>query len=161
MASLGVPDWDVVIVGDGSGSSRDRAAGWASWSCERAPGRVERWFGAANRGTVNFAEVMAYLQPLTAFSGAEADRREKGRTPRVCRVHVVTDSKYVRDTGASEASTPLRNVGPWAAIRAFSRQGFLIRWHWIARGTDALNEAADELSRRARLAIEAAGREAS
>src|SRR4051812_31047554 len=60
LARLGIGSWDFVIVGDGSGSGYHSEAGWAAVSVERATGERLVWDGAVNRGTVNFAEVMAY-----------------------------------------------------------------------------------------------------
>src|SRR5207344_186670 len=95
LVRLGIEEdeWDFLIVGDGSGSGYDRAAGWASVSIERQTKERRVWWGAVNAGTVNFAEAMAYLQPLNWLACREDDKRRNGRR-KLWRVHIVTDSMY-------------------------------------------------------------------
>lgn len=144
-------DWDFLIVGDGSGSNWNREAGWAAVSVERVTMERLVWYGAMNRGTVNFAEVMAYLQPLNWLAAREADRRGKGRQrSRACRVHIVTDSEYASNTGGSANRMVAKNGALWAAFDVFARQGFVLNWHWVRRDDCALNTYCDELSKLAR-----------
>jgi len=149
---LNITRWDYVIFGDGSGSNWDREAGWAAITVERLTMERLLWDGCVNRGTVNFAEVMAYVQPMSWISARAEEARGKGNFRKVPHeVHIVTDSQYVRDTGKGEGRTMVKNAALWSALDVFKRQGFIFRWHWIRRGSAALNDLADAYSRAARL----------
>lgn len=151
LARVGVDAWDFLIVGDGSGSSWTRGAGWASVSVERATGERIVWTGAVNRGTVNLAEIMAYLQPLEWLASREADRLSRNPAGlRTYDVHILTDSQYCRDTGSSSGRVVRKNAGLWVAFDAFARHGFALHWHWLRRDECDLNKFCDALSRAAR-----------
>lgn len=150
-------NWDFIVFGDGSGQSwqKDCGAGWGSISIEksRIPGGMpERhvWTGQMNRGTVNIAEIMAYLQPLNWLAAREEDKRQNGGTFKAFNIHLITDSQYCRDTGESDKQIRNRNEGLWAVFDAFKRRGFVLNWHWIRRETVGLNWYADMLSKLAR-----------
>jgi ribonuclease HI len=146
-------EWDFLIVGDGSGSNWNYQSGWASISIEKETLKRRAWYGAMNCGTVNFSEMMAYLQPLNWYVAAEANRRSKSGKVRFRDVHIVTDSKYCRDRGESPDSAPRRNSALWRVFDEFKRHGLLLHWHWIPRASVALNVYADKLSKEARLAL--------
>lgn len=148
-----ITHWDYVLVGDGSGSHWGQQAGWACVSVERATMERLVWAGAVNRGTVNLAEIMAYLQPLTYFVGREEDRRKAGGKTCAYNVHIVTDSEYCRNTGRTRSAMMSKNAGLWACLNGMSRQGMVITWHWLRRDMCALNRFCDELSRLSRQMI--------
>lgn len=151
---LKIVAWDIILIGDGSGSGWGREVGWASVSLEKTANERLVWVGAANRGTVNFAEIMAYLHPLTYFA-AKADEKRKAAGGRTIayNVHVVTDSQYCRDTGRTRSAMTSKNTGLWACLSALGRQGLVLHWHWLRRDTNAENVFCDKLSRLARLWI--------
>lgn len=152
----GIQSWDILLVGDGSGGDWDNPCGWASVSIERAPltGNLEPerrcWHGGMNFGTVNVAEIMAYVQPLNWFVAREEERHRKGRRRAVHQVHIFTDSQYCRDMGGSADRQITKNGVFWSAFDTFARQGFLLYWHWIRRDDVALNVYADLLSKMSR-----------
>jgi ribonuclease HI len=148
LARFGVRDWDIVLVGDGSGSTWERAMGWGTVSVERSSGTVRRWCGMASHGTNNVAEILAYVHPLLHF--AEVPDR-----PRLLRVHIVTDSQYVRDAGRRRGAGVKRNLALWAAVQAVERQGLVLFWHWLERDSHPANVHADALSRFCRKLLEA------
>ena len=152
---LGIADnWDILVIGDGSGSNWNREAGWSAVSIERITGERQVWYGAMNRGTVNFAEIMAYLQPLGWLSAREEEKRSSGKTrTRAYRVHIITDSDYCRQMGSSGKRGQVKNAALWAAFDVFRRQGFVLFWHWIPRASCGLNEYSDSLSKLARLLV--------
>jgi ribonuclease HI len=151
---LHIDRWDLLIVGDGSGSDWKRAAGWASVSIDRLTMERRTWCGAVNRGTVNFAEIMAYLQPLEFYATQEIDRRKDGRSVRPRYIHILTDSEYCKNTGNAKGGFAKKNAGLWSIFTVFERLGFVIRWHWIRRSSVGLNLYADAVSRAARLTVE-------
>ena len=150
LASLEISNWDFLIVGDGSGSNWDREAAWTSVSIERVTGERIVWYGGLNRGTVNFAEIMAYIQPLNWLVTREEDRRRKNRKPRVQRIHIITDSDYCRQVGNRKDKNVTKNAALWAVFDVFVRQGLCIEWHWLRRNACDLNTYCDQLSKLAR-----------
>jgi hypothetical protein len=94
---------------------------------------------------------MAYLHPLTYFSGREEERRNNGGRTRAYKVHIITDSEYCRYMGNSMKRSKAKNAALWAMLDVFRRQGFVLFWHWIRRATCELNEYNDSLSKLARL----------
>lgn len=146
---LGISKWDFVIVGDGSGSGWTREAGWASVSIERETGERQIWSGCVNRGTVNFAEAMAYMQPLTWLAAREAERRKSART-RAWQVHIITDSEYCQTAGTNGCRSSASNSALWAAFSAFNMAGLILQWHWVPRDSCELNRLCDAVSKVAR-----------
>lgn len=145
------PDgWDILIFGDGAGSNWLRECGWASVSIERETMERRVWYGGANVGTSNFAELMAHLQPLTWLLGREADRlKDPKARRRALRVHVITDSSYCEDLGSSTARTKPKNVLLWRILEDCRRHGLIVAWHWLPRNTLDLTESVDKLSKAA------------
>lgn len=145
---LGIERWDYLIVGDGSGSNWGRAAGWASVSVERLTMERLVWTGAMNLATVNFAEIMAYVQPLSYLVSREIERRGKNRVRLVAhKVHIVTDSQYVANTINGKDRTMAKNAALWASLDVFSRLGFTLTGHWLGRDGCGLNNYSDKLSK--------------
>ncbi|MCI0421517.1 MAG: hypothetical protein L0312_20210 [Acidobacteria bacterium] len=153
---LTIPNnWDFILVGDGSGSNWNRACGWGCVSIEKLTMERLVWEGGLNRGTVNFAEIMAYIQPLNWLVAREAERRSKHQTRRnVTRIHIVTDSQYCRNTGSSSNRNLPRNSALWSLFDIFTRHGFLLYWHWIPRDDVVLNTYVDQLAKFARQRVE-------
>ena len=84
---LALPDFDLLLVGDGSGTVYDRPAGWACVAYERCTGRVVLHAGAASGGTNNFAELVPYVQALWSY------HQQHGQPAAPVRVQVVSDSE--------------------------------------------------------------------
>ena len=150
-AKIGPKDiWDWLLVGDGSGSTWDRAAGWACISVTRMNGQLfvdDSSHGASLRGTNNCAEIMAYVLPLSAVMSSLPD------SDRFRQVHIFTDSEYTQTTGnrVQSGATPDKNALLWETFRAAKRAGLVLRWHWLPRATHGFNRYADDLSRRSRV----------
>lgn len=105
-----------------------------------------------NRGTVNMAEIMAYFQPLNWYA-AEIDKIRHTGTgcTKSYRVHIITDSDYVRKQGSSGNLMPNRHGSLWRVFEDFQRQGIVLTWHWIPREDVLLNKYVDAVSKVARL----------
>lgn len=153
LARLGIRDWDCLLIGDGSGSMWGNPVGWACVALERTAFARRLFYGAMNDGTVNVAELMAYLAPLNWYTGmvnkAEGKAGNRGRA--VYHVHVVTDSEYVVKLMSEGGDQPTANVMFWAAFSLLRRQGFQLNWHFLPRDDVALNRFADALSKAARI----------
>ncbi len=151
--SLNIASWDVLLVGDGSGSVWGRPCGWGCVSIERLTPQGEElrrriWYGAVNNGTVNVAEGIAYLLPLLWIHSLTLDQTH-GR-PRFTRVHVLTDSQFVEMMGNKADTVRNKNGILWSAYNALKRVGVNITWHWVGRNEVALNQYADLLSKLSR-----------
>lgn len=150
---LGIKEWDHLIIGDGSGSTWDHAIGWASVTITRATDRYKIRWGGMDTGTVNFAEIMAYLQPLTFLQSEAENKRERTGGRRSAQIiHIITDSQYCQLTGDSRSRmiSANKNGGLWRCFDVFQRQGFVLHWHWMARERSNLNSYVDKLSKLAR-----------
>lgn len=146
-----ITQWDVLIVGDGSGSGWDSACGWACVLVDRATRGRRLFYGAMNAGSVNFAETMPYLQALNWYDqhgGGKARLKEQG----FLRVHIITDSQVIARWGteALNGALPRKHIVMWAGLKEFRRLGYCIDFHWANRSTSLLNWASDLIAGMAR-----------
>lgn len=145
-----IKTWDLLLVGDGSGSSWGKECGWGCVSIEHETMSRRVWHGAMNDGTINFAEIMAYLQPLTWYVSRELHRRKKGQKVKLQQVHILTDSSYAAHSPDRDLASSANSL-IWQVFKQFAAQGIIVHWHWIRRETVDLNLFADQLSKNARL----------
>ncbi len=156
LARLEIEAWDLLLVGDGSGSKWDYPCGWACTALEHDSLERKAFYGAMNDGTVNIAELMAYLAPLSWYTTKVDAQRKASGDFRVRQIHIITDSSYTQGRGeAKDAVTMKRNAILWGAFALIERRGFHLHWHWMEREEAALNRFADALSRAARMQIQA------
>jgi ribonuclease HI len=146
---LGIGEWDLVLVGDGSGSNWQHECGWACLAFEASTFERRVFYGAMNKGTVNTAEMMAYLQPLCWYISKDQDNKTTGA--RV--IHIITDSQYVEKRGPSGNAGAKKNHIMWSVLDLIKRQGYVMHWHHVPRDSVAANQFSDLLSRAARLQI--------
>jgi len=143
-------NWDYIIVGDGSVQKWGEPIGWAAIVYHRDTGfdhPLTEEKGAASNGTVNVAELMPYVMTLNWIVAHEAAKRNT-IGPQPVHVAIVTDSKYVADTGRTRKPGQLsRHELLWTAFDAAARQGILITWYWCGRENLAENSRADVLSK--------------
>lgn len=129
-----IEEWDAVVIGDGSGTTREHSCGWGSILIENGVGEGHRLFsGSLSSGTNNVAEIMAVLQPLMDLTS-----RKRGVGPHGCRVHVFSDSSYVVDGlntrfGVLQVSTTESNRELWLALFGARRNGLVITAHHVPR----------------------------
>jgi len=146
-----IDEWDMVLVGDGSGSKWGYPVGWGVTAVLKKQMDRRVFYGAMNDGTVNIAEVMAYLQPLMWYMAeVRKQRKQKGTTARKHVVHIITDSEYARKVGEKGHLDFNTNQPLWAVFEFVKRQAIELHWHWAEREEIALNIYADALSKRAR-----------
>jgi ribonuclease HI len=146
LRELGITKWDLILVGDGSGSTWQREAGWAVTALEKT--RMERkvFYGAMNCATSQIAEIMAYVHPLLWY----VDHCSTAHKMRMRHAHVITDSSYVRNQGEKDYRNPGCHELLWSSLSMMSRLGIDLHWHWIPRQSAALNVYADALAGAAR-----------
>jgi len=144
---------EVEIWTDGACSGNPGPGGWGALL--RWNGTEKELSGGERDTTNNRMELMAAIRALEALK-------------RPCRVHLVTDSNYVRQ-GITEwlprwrangwktaARKPVKNADLWQALADAAERHEKVRWSWV-RGHSGHpeNERADQL------ATAAAGRVAS
>ena len=145
----GAERYDLLLIGDGSGCDWRIGAGWGCVSIERLhEAEPMVWFGAMNRGTVNLAEMLAYVPPLTWYAARPTKLLTRN-------VHIITDSEYCKNTGTNNHALVQANGPLWQIFAIFQRYGLLLHWHWCPREDVALNVYVDALSKSARLSLEA------
>ncbi len=140
---LGDQDWDYVLIGDGSGFARNKESAYATFLIERETGRVEPCYGAFSHASINAAELLAYLVPLSWLNGYYRERKQAQGS--LWRVHIFTDSEFTANVGNDRISSgPLAEY--WAMVNIIRRRGLTLHWHWIPRDTYAWSQMADFLA---------------
>ncbi len=141
-----ITEWDILIIGDGSGTGWDDANAYASVLVDRETrGRKTCW-GGNRYGSINLAEMEAYLKPLFWFDNTYGRERLKRKSP--LHVHIISDSQVTctHGTKAAMLEGPLPDVSHrpmWAAMRELARMGYYLRYHWAPRCTSGLNMLSD------------------
>jgi ribonuclease HI len=146
---LGLPDFDLLLVGDGSGSVYTQPAGWACAAYDPTKSQVTVHAGVVTCGTTNFAELVPYVQALWQH---HQDHGQAPDTP--VEVMIVSDSEVTVRCGNRQYA---RNANGclWAAIEWFERHGYRLAWHHVRRGSNAWNVWADDIAGYVRGLLEA------
>lgn len=156
LAAFKITRWDLLLVGDGSGTLATKPGGWATVAVARDNLWDRRlYWGAANRASSNFCELMAYVAPLNDYVNEHGRSRARmdGTLP-FRHVHILTDSEYCAKSGNGTAHGS-KHAFLLGGYRSLKREGILLTWHWCGRDKVALNRFVDDLSRQARLLAEA------
>lgn len=144
---LGAGDYDLMLVGDGSGTRAGEAAGWACLAHYRPSGSVRVFTGSVSSGTNNYAELAPYLHALWVFDSAA--RKAGNRGP--FRVLVVSDSELTVRCGDGSYRRQA-NLSLWAALDYFVASGYVLTWRHVPRNSNPVSKEADRLAGEARLA---------
>lgn len=146
LAGIDNDDWDVLLIGDGSGTSWEKECGWGVTLITSTHYR-NVYSGAFSHGTNNIAEMMAYLLPLMALTAGEVPIDIKSG----CRVRVITDSQYVVN-GINQRIPLKNNFELWTAIQAVRRFGIDLKAYWAPRDVVDLNRLGHNLANKSRIA---------
>lgn len=155
---LGIqPDWDLLIIGDGSGSGWQGPCGWAALLVCRnhlVQGRLGRrlFAGAMTLGSVNMAESMPYLEALSWYDATLG--RDSGRP--AFNAHLVTDSQVIANwvqRAGGGAKPPRSGAGFVGAVQAWQAHGYRFRAHWAPRMSTGFNWACDLIAGLCRRAV--------
>lgn len=140
--------WDLLLVGDGSGTGWLNGCGWAAALVDKLTRGRRLFFGGMNAGSVNLAEMLPYLQALTWFHATHGASRLKQCGTLL--VHILTDSQVIANEGTKAANLseelPRSRIALWAAMREFRRLGYRLTYHWTPRSSYDLNLVADLIS---------------
>lgn len=141
-----IEKFDILLVGDGSGSKWDKPNGWGCISLENYTFRRKVWYGASNSGSSNLAEIMAYLQPLMWFANEQLNKNSM----QFKEVHIITDSSYLANKGKVDDPRYGVDAAIWQSFSHFKSFGLNLHWHWSKRNSVELNSLADFLSKTSR-----------
>jgi len=153
---LGITNWDVMVVGDGSGSGWQLGAGWAAVLVDKYSGCRKLFYGAMNTGTVTLGELFPYLHALSWYTAKDGPGRTRLKDAKSASkkvgVHLVTDSQAVATAGNNPNSRHAHRE-LWTAFDEYQRRGFAIQFHHVARELVDLNILVDAIARQARLSL--------
>lgn len=142
--SLNLPEFDLLLIGDGSGNTAHRTAGWGCLAYDRRKQEVILHAGATTCGTNNFAELMPFVQALWYHDATLQPPHSP--SPRVLsRTVIVSDSEVTVRCGTG-MYTQKANGALWAAIRWFESQGYAIFWKHVPRNSNFGSSAMDQLA---------------
>jgi ribonuclease HI len=142
---LHLGEYDLLLVGDGSGGDYQGPAGWACVAYDRELKAGIIHAGAVTSGTVNYAELFPYLHALWYHS--QEHRGQNTGSP--WQVVVVSDSEVTVRCGNGEYGRHA-NVAWWRALEWYTDNGYALRWHHIRRLTNEWNVVADAIAGAAR-----------
>lgn len=153
LQELGIRDWDLLLVGDGSGSMPEEPFGWACCLIEKSSGGRQIFYGGLSSGTINLAELLPYVHALDWYERHIVDGRPSPRGYRS--VHVVSDSNtvvtWINQVNQGKLPKKLRPI--MCMLAGFRDLGYSLNAHWIQRQTLLLNNAMDLLAVKSRLGI--------
>src|SRR5262245_57354042 len=153
-AELALPDFDLMIVGDGSGTLANTPCGWFCTLYERAKGQagVSTHFGGTSGGTNNYAELAPYCHALWAYHTLTYGKSPTGPAKPV-RVVIVSDSEVTVRCGSGMYARRA-NGALWAQIAWFEANRYVLEWRHIPRNSNPISAKADGVARKAREAME-------
>jgi ribonuclease HI len=143
----GLEPHDLLLLGDGSGTTHREPAGWACIAYDLALKQAVVHAGGLTAGTNNFAELMPFVHALWFHTRQHKDKITPG-----CKVAVVSDSEVTVRCG-NRLYSRQANGFLWAGVEWFEQHGYDIKWHHVLRVTDIWNEFSDALAGQSRLAM--------
>jgi hypothetical protein len=149
---LKLGEYDLLLVGDGSGTRIGQTCGWSCSLYEKWSGVVQSYFGGASTGTNNFAELIPYIHALWTYDV----NRFGGHGlpyPKVIKVAIVSDSEVTVRCG-NRIYHRLANQTWWRAFEWFEEHGYSFEWRHVRRNTNTISEMSDKQSRAVRLIME-------
>jgi ribonuclease HI len=148
---LDIRSYDLLLIGDGSGTQIGQPCGWFATLYESSTGKVREYWGGASSGTNNFAELQPYIHALWSYH-TEVYGNE-GRGPaRQLRVVVVSDSELTVKCGTGKYVRKANGI-LWAAVRWLEDNGYVIAWKHVPRNSNDISMLADKVAGKTRLAI--------
>ena len=148
-----IPSWDVLIIGDGSGSKVDNPCGWSAVLVDRETSARRLFGGHTNAGSTNFAECMPLIQAMSWYDHYYGQTRGSYANS-FFNVHIITDSQSVQQAGEN-ASRKGKHSGPLAFLTAYIVQmqtkQYRFYWHWRPRNQYALTDLVDTQSKSHRI----------
>lgn len=152
-----ITDWDVLMVGDGSGYNWNIGCGWAGVLIDRHTMGRKLYGGAWSAGTIMIAEIMPYIQGLAWYDSVHAEERRAQLRRQVLNVHVICDNKTVVDQGNGVIGRK-KMLPWWACWGNYLRTGYTAKFHFVPGHDEGnqvgLNVLCDHVSRHYRLLVQ-------
>ncbi len=143
-SELSLPDFDFLLVGDGSGTILANPCAWACFSYEKTSQTIHAHHGCSNHGTNNFAELAPYLFALHHIHSQFSSQDQLSPT-RNTRVVIVSDSELTVRCGNKTYSRN-SNQAWWVALDWFASHGYSVEFYHTKRNSNAIGTAADALA---------------
>jgi len=147
-ATLDCNDFDLLLAGDGSGTTYSQPAGWACVAFDRVKAQVTLHAASQSCGTNNFAELAPFVQALWHH---HQDSGPVVKPP--LKVTIVSDSELTVRCGNRQYHRSA-NGCLWAGIAWFEQHGYELTWKHIRRNTNAWATWLDELAKIGRCLME-------
>lgn len=134
---LNLPGYDLLLIGDGSGTTYSQPAGWACVAYDVFTAQTTVHVGGLSCGTNNFAELAPFLQALWH------DHQDHGQAVnRRVRVTIVSDIEVTVRCGNRQYSRNA-NACLWAGIAWFEEHGYELTWVHVRRNSNEWNTWVD------------------
>jgi len=150
---VGPDNWDLLLVGDGSGNAWVKASGWCCIVMDRnvhpeleTPDMVT--IGAQSAGcSINVAEVLPYWFALHRHWNAGG----KSAADKHWRVHIATDSEYAAKViGGTQPMGGMDVAVLRGLFQPLAARGYALHWHHLPRETNPIHQYADRVAAAAR-----------
>ena len=154
--SLQIDDWDVLLIGDGSGAGWNllSGCGWASVLIDKYSNNHKVFMGATSPGTITIGELSPYLFAMNWYMSSDGPGSSRVKdasfSGRPLRVHIVSDNAHIVNSG-NRLCERKANKALWVAMDSFATQGCSMQYHHIKRSTVLMNVLMDELARQSRI----------
>lgn len=150
-SDLALSDYDLLLVGDGSGTINQKSCGWACVAWEKATQKVTVHNGVISCGTNNFAELFPYVQALWYYNQSHKDMLPPAKK---FKVQIVSDSEVTVRCG-NKQYTRKSNACLWAGIEWFENCGlYEINWTHVYRNTNKFSKKCDWLAGETRVSLD-------
>lgn len=147
-AALSLPEHDLLVVADGSGTKLDFPCGWACYLADLEVGKVWTHLGGTSAGTNNYAELAPFVHALWHWHCKHFAVGGKDR-PVGVRVELVSDSEVTVRCG-NGLYTRNANLPLWASIDWFAANGYRLHWNHLRRNTMWPHKETDRIGREVR-----------
>ena len=148
LTDYNVSNWDVLLIGDGSGSGAEAPCGWAVTIVDRLTGRRRLLAGALTMGSITVGELMPYVTAMDHFDTVmrTPQHRKDLSIPLNLNVHIFTDSSHTANAG-NKLHSRAKHGALWAAISHLENHGYTFTWHWFERNNPfKLHKLMDEMA---------------
>lgn len=146
--SYAIQRWDILLIGDGSGSAHTLPCGWAVVIIDRMTGLRTLLVGGQNMGSITLAELLPYLVAMQYYDRHLRTPTHEVDTLRKLDVHIFTDSQHTAMAGQGEHSRS-KYGALWAGMDHFGKIGYQLHWHWFEGGREnpfLLHKLTDEIA---------------
>jgi hypothetical protein len=140
LTSLSVTKWDLLLMGDGSGTTYKTPIGFAALSIDRQSGLRHIFTGGYNHGTIGQAELLPYITALRFDYYSTLKTKLHSRR----RVTILSDSQVSVNVGNGD-QTAHTNKDIWICFDWFKSVGYDLTWKWVGRNENDIHKLAHKM----------------